>query len=559
MNILIADFGSYSLKIARFRVDRQGLTLLEFFEELTPAIKPLAELPKTGSSEQEGENKPAPVSDRIYFHHHHLEILKNLMDDGQNKDKTVFIVPDFYLSFRNLSLPIKSQKKAELMVPHQLEESVPYSIENLHLLKKFEKSSTGLDVLVEYITHKDMANLYGPLKNNGVLPNLFTSLTMLQQEFVKWFTEQSEESASTAEFEQKIWSIIDVGHTTTKVTIYRGRNLINKHTIAFGGKNFEQAIARAYKISDVDAHNYKHQNAFFLTESQLQTASKDENVFAQVMKEEALNLVFELRRFLVSVKVKQGYQVNFIYWTGGGARVPNFLNFMGEKIELPCSELPLAEFFISKGRKFEGGQLASYGQAIIGALAHVKGATLPNLLRGDYSTSHQEIIPLQSTAYLTTRTLILSLILCFGLLVEKIFLFADEKQVNTFVASVLKNPQLGLNSKEERTYKTRPDRLTPVLAKKEKAIAQEVSELSAAKKINAVKALSDISKVLNGNQKVDVSLFENIDGMAKVIIKSTESLELKRVADYVETTTLKIASKNLSKDGLTLTLVFDGT
>ncbi|MEK6623802.1 MAG: cell division protein FtsA, partial [Bdellovibrionota bacterium] len=443
----------------------------------------------------------------------------------------------------------------ELMIPHQLEESIPFPIENVHLLCKYSKTSSGMDILAEFTTCNDMDAVYQQLKSFDILPNLLTSSSMLVDEFVKWFIEQTHESESV---HSRCWALVDVGHTTTNVYTYQGDNLRSKHSISFGGKMLDLGISRAYKISPTEAQTYKHKNAFYLTASQTTNANKDESVFAEVMGEETLPLIQEMRRYFVSLKVKLGLTVEFCYFTGGGQRVPNFVSFMGEKLDIPTSDLPLSNCFNAKAKKMEGGQIHSFGPVILGALAHVQGRTIPNLLRGNYSTSHQEILPLTGTVFLTARTTLFALIVLLGLFVEKIFLYTDEKQINAQVSSILKNKTLNLTVKEERTYRNRLDRLTAMLQTMEKSIAQEVSTLSAAARVNAVRSLAELSRVLQGNQKVDVVLFENLDGLAKAVLKSTDKNELKKVSNYLDNTSLKVIKKQIVADGPSLNLSFDG-
>ncbi|MBI2521179.1 MAG: pilus assembly protein PilM [Bdellovibrio sp.] len=553
MNVVLADFGSYSLKVARFRVEKTGLIPIDYWEELSPGPVPKSTPPS--SPAPEGEVIPIEVKAPAQFEEHHLEVLAQYLKKNAPKDKSVFIFSERYLSSRILHLPVKSIKKAELMIPHQLEESIPFPIENIHLLCKYTKSNSGMDILAEFTTSNDMNAIYQQLKSFDILPNLLTSSSMLVDEFVKWFLAQTQETETV---NTRCWSLVDIGHTTTKIYTYEKDNLRSKHSIGFGGKMLDLGIARAYKISVAEAQNYKHKNAFYLTSLQVPNASKDEAVFAEVMGEETLPLVQEMRRYFVSLKVKYGLTVEFCYFTGGGQRIPNFVSFMGEKLDLPTSELPLADCFNVKAKKMEGGQIHSFGPVILGALAHVQGKTIPNLLRGNYSTSHQEILPLTGTVFLTARTAIFALIVLLGLLVEKIFLYTDEKQINAQVNSILKSKVLNLTTKEERTYRNRLDRLTTMLQTREKSITQEVSTLSAASRVNAVKSLAELSQVLQGNQKVDVVLFENLDGLAKAVLKSADKNELKKISDYLENTSLKVIEKKIIADGPALNISFDG-
>ena len=378
MNVVLADFGSYSLKVARFRVEKTGLIPIDYWEELSPEPIPVPlKVGEDGTESGRLESKAL-----AQFNEHHLEILAQYLKKNAPKDKSIFFFSERFLSSRILQLPVKSIKKAELMIPHQLEESIPFPIEDIHLLCKYSKSSSGLDILAEFTTRNDMNAIYQQLKSFDILPNLLTSETMLVDEFVKWFIEQTHETESV---HSRCWTLVDVGHTTTNVYIYEGDNLRSKHSISFGGKMLDLGIARAYKISVAEAQNYKHKNAFYLTASQAADASKDESVFAEIMGEETLPLIQELRRYFVSLKVKHGLTVEFCYFTGGGQRIPNFVSFMGEKLEIPTSELPLSNCFNVKAKKMEGGQIHSFGPVILGALAHVQGKTIPNLLRGNYN------------------------------------------------------------------------------------------------------------------------------------------------------------------------------
>ena len=68
MNIVLADFGTYSLKVARFRVEKTGLIPIDYWEELSPTPRPVSSSASSSSSStQEGESGKIEVKAQAQF------------------------------------------------------------------------------------------------------------------------------------------------------------------------------------------------------------------------------------------------------------------------------------------------------------------------------------------------------------------------------------------------------------------------------------------------------------------------------------------------------------
>ena len=107
MEFTTFDLGSYSVKIINSNGERKAISH-SFAQEIL-----LSHLQNTSS---ETESKAAL----------HVKAIRSFVDLHSPEGKLLIIYPSEYISLRSFYLPTPNLKKAEMMIPFQLEEDVPY-------------------------------------------------------------------------------------------------------------------------------------------------------------------------------------------------------------------------------------------------------------------------------------------------------------------------------------------------------------------------------------------------------------------------------------------------
>src|SRR6476646_982413 len=127
MNILAIDVGSYSVKFIEVRPERKNLVLIEKHEvvldearSLYPDIQSTTELQK--------------------------EIVASHIHKKASDLKIVFQLPNEMLTTRYLDIPGTSKRKTEQIIPFQLDENLPYSLNQAHFSSRLHKRGGGFSV-----------------------------------------------------------------------------------------------------------------------------------------------------------------------------------------------------------------------------------------------------------------------------------------------------------------------------------------------------------------------------------------------------------------------------
>ena len=77
------------------------------------------------------------------------EIIESYLDEMDAvhtegfEGKIIFQIPNKLFTTRYLHIPVKQEKKAEQMIPFQLDDELPYTIPELHYVNKFTKVEEG--------------------------------------------------------------------------------------------------------------------------------------------------------------------------------------------------------------------------------------------------------------------------------------------------------------------------------------------------------------------------------------------------------------------------------
>ena len=141
-----------------------------------------------------------------------IDLIKKDQHCWDDETKVAIILPDNFSTTRYFTLPVKSKKKVLQILPFKLEDSLPFSRNNIlynHSIYVEKKTS---NVIVNIINKEEFQDLFNSLNKFNILPDFITtnigalsSLSGEEAKLGKIITPQS-----------KSFCLLDLGHSSTK-------------------------------------------------------------------------------------------------------------------------------------------------------------------------------------------------------------------------------------------------------------------------------------------------------------------------------------------------------
>lgn len=480
LNIAI-DLGSYSVKILTFTVDKRRVHYINSQEFILDKDELL-------------------ILEEFALLDLQLKTISSYLEDVNEEYNLILNTPSEMLTSRILQLPVNNRKKANLMLPFQLETDLPYSLNECHYASSLEIGKQKSSALVSISKVDEFDILYSKLKSENILPKILTTDISYYTNFIKDY----QESLPSA------FCILDIGHSSTKAYFFIGHKLVSNHISYISGHSIDEAISETYLISKEEASIYKHQNAFYLLEEQMDSVSEDQKVFAQLMDRTTMALISDFKRWMVGFKVKFADDLDEIYITGGTSNIKNIKSYLTEKLSIPVTTLDT--FVSTNASKIDDDTKfrAKFSNLNVLAQGLIKKSKLINLLSGKYSLTEQVNLPIDKFAFVGVRVAIISLILVASLSVERFLINTEIKELNKKITSVIKNPAIEINRSLKNTARTKPKPILTRIKSQNNETKQEVSLIQSAIDTNALKSLSFLETSLGASKDLELISFQSL-------------------------------------------------
>lgn len=523
MNILAIDVGSYSIKLMEVRPERKNFILVEKNEIILDEARPHYPEAKTLQDLQR-------------------EIVADFIHKKNSELKIVFQLPNEMLTTRYLEIPGTSKRKTEQIIPFQLDENLPYSLNQAHFSSRLNKRAGGFWVLSNITQANVFKDFFAYFEQKDAQPSVLTSEISTMQAYIDHIRMND------------TCCILDLGHRTTKAYFIQGRQIVSNHTSFVAGAAINEVISKTYQISHDDAVIYKHENAFMLTDEQLSEVSDTQREFALLMKQLFMPLILDIKRWEIGHRVKYGTSIDKIYILGGTSQIKGLDNFLNAHTGLPIESLPpLLDFkndYSIHDRTFYLVKMMAISQKTPGHLI--------NFLTGKFQVAGNAFISLHSAVFIWVRTTFIALLLILGLATEKFFfLTKQEKALDSKISGLLKTPSLEIAPRDRKLYNTKPESVLSVLKKKNKVLKDEVSSILSSNSINALRPLAVLSKTMNSNPKVNLEKFSTDGRLVRASFSSAEAGELDVMTGHLKNSGLPDLKINHASGKNTLTIEFE--
>lgn len=521
MHVLAIDVGSYSVKYISSFVDKRKVNHVEMSEIIL----------------------------RDYMNDHpdliildaQATIVQEIIDSTARPDtRVIFQADNELLTTRFLTLPVKSKKKAEMMLPFQLEEDIPFALSEIHFGYRMEPAKTQHFALVGLLRESTFETFYNAFKDKNALPNILTSEASVVENYFN-------QNAIAGPF-----CVLDMGHKTTKAYFFYNSRLIVTHVSYVGGSEINEMIAQTYKIDPDEAIFYKHQNAFLLTSTQFEEVDQAQKDFAMAMDKTLAPLISDFSRWKIGLKVNYGLSLQHVFITGGTSNIKNITNYLTEKWD---TKVVLLETF----DKVEGEKIdlnpknkSKYAFANMMAVGMKRKNRFINFLTGKFAQTSAAEIPLHSFAFLGVRVAAVAIVLFMALIAERFFIERDIKFVNLKLGTVMRNEVLSLNGRLRRSVAVNPKPVLDSLTKRKRGITQEISTIQSAIEFKALNPLVVISQLAASTQATCIDFITTDDGKITAIFTAEAESELNNLKAQLERSALSDVAISIDQSKLQL-------
>jgi general secretion pathway protein L len=367
------DMGSQSVKVVGLERAMRGGFLPVFVDEERVPL------------DLDAEGKLLPYPERA------RKALAALRLRGRLKaDFVVSGLPGELATGRVLTLPYKDPRKIAQTLPGELEDAVPFDMDeviwdSLTIPKPDEK---GVDVLVGLARKESVEQFLALLHAEGVEPRHVEFEALALDKLRQAFAQKDEEApegpkltpggtviASGPGALPGAVAILDLGASRTNLAVSNGEDVVAARTILRGGQDLTRALAKEFGLSIDEAEKGKIKEAYLETADSPSMYPEQQRI-SNALKSALLPLVRELRQTFQGVVAQQRVRIRRLYLTGGGSRIPNLDRYLAQELNIEVKPLSamdkaLAAVLPPAG---EGGRDAAVVPQVAAAMSYALSA-----------------------------------------------------------------------------------------------------------------------------------------------------------------------------------------
>lgn len=507
MHVLSIDVGTYSVKYFSSFVDKRKVSHVDMSEIVLRDF--LIDNPDMTVQEAQ------------------IKIIEEVIENNARADsKVVFQADNELITTRFLTLPTKSKKQAERMLPFQLEEDIPYPLSEMHYAYRMDKQKTQHTALVELVRETIFDSYFSSLRDRDILPSILCS----EASVVENFFNQNPIAGPFA--------LLNIGHRTTQAYFFYNSRLIVTHVSYVGGKHVNDMISETYKIDPDEAIIYKHQNAFFLTSGQYEEVDPAQREFAVAMDKVFAPLITDFTRWKIGFKVNYGLNVQNVFLCGGSANIKNISNYLTEKWEVKAALLESFDKTEHEKIDLNPKSKTKFVLANMMAQGFRRKNRFINLLSGRFTQASGAELPIHSYAFIGVRLTAATMLLAISMVVERFFIQKDISFVNLKISNLMKNDELQVSPRIRRSVVTTPKPVLEALTKRQRSVKQEISTLQSAIDIQSLSPLVTISQIA-ANSGASLIEFKSTDtGDVQATFSAEKVDELNNLKDVFDRSVL---------------------
>lgn len=336
------DIGEYSIKMVRVTKTKSGWELTNF------AIVPTPKGAIDGEHIRDGQALIAAIHKAVAgIEGNELEVALSMAGPS------VFI--------RHLTLPLMSGRELAVAVAHEAESHLPIPIPEaiVDFVKVGELMEDGVrkqEIMLVAARKRSVEQLQSLLIEAGLKPALLDVQPLaLLRTAVNLFMNKEVNGAA----------LVDIGTSTTTVSIFEGNVLRFTRTLPTGGQRLTQALVDHYQMP-VDEAEATKRLLSLSTESNNSGLSVLLHQKAQIVSVVVENMITEIRRSIEFYQSRnRGKQVSQIFVSGGGAQLQGLADYLQDALNIKVELMnPISRLQINPQLKVRSAEVNEAGASL---------------------------------------------------------------------------------------------------------------------------------------------------------------------------------------------------
>ncbi|MFH1728394.1 MAG: pilus assembly protein PilM [Pseudomonadota bacterium] len=469
--ILGLDIGTYSIKASLINYTYKNFDLIRFYETRYPEGSP-------GKDNEEEIDKIAYTLNKLFTSY------------AIDPEQVICTISGTKVSVKQITLPFKEKKKIEMTIGLEIENYIPFDIEDvIYDYQIISSTQTESNLIVGVVKKEEISALLSKLLAIGIDPR-FVEIDSLNLANI---------SRLNLATQHKCYAILDLGHSKTNICFIDDNKPIFIRTIMTGGKNVTEAIKDQYKISFLEAERLKHKRGFMDLDAS-SNLTDEMKLLGKVIKTSIDPLVNEITQTIKSFAVKNQKKVEEIYLCGGSYRLSNLPQYVSISTGIKCSPLKYLEGSYNKLEDIKG-KGSVIPQSLASALSGISQYRLSkiNFRKFEYT-------------YLKDHAGIKNIVVKYGILAGIIFLLVIANLYSSY--SVSKQQEKRLDTKITTLFKKimpeynqplkNPLQASKVLKSKMGELKLQLAQIEPPE-ITRLEILKQISSRISKDIKIDVT------------------------------------------------------
>jgi general secretion pathway protein L len=250
---------------------------------------------------------------------------------AKKPDKIAVALRTSQVTFRNLNLPTRDKKAIMAGVGFELEDELPFSLEDAaYDYSMLSQSKQGSYLHVAATLKKHMGAFLAPWVSANVDPDLVTSETWAYRAFLNRVLG---EAGSSPQAQPCL--LVQIGHERTTLYLHwRGAPVLARE-LPWGGRDLTAAICRKYQIPLEQAEVAKLDHGFVVPAAQKADSTPEQLEFSETLLEPISELIAAIRQTELSCKNLTHQAIGMVYLSGGTAQLPGLAKVLEERLQTP--------------------------------------------------------------------------------------------------------------------------------------------------------------------------------------------------------------------------------
>lgn len=343
MRILGIEFGTWSIKAVEIESRFRRVDILEFHEV----------------------RLPLQMLDPVAAYKAAVEQLIARLPSHPEKIATS--VPPSQTALRFLQVPVKQRKTVEKMYRFELEDNIPFKLEDALVEHYVTRMGEGSLVFAAVAPKKHVQSHLEWLKAIGIDPDW---LTFDGMGIIDLYLQKGIEKK---QFSPEPVMLLDLGHLKTNISILHENRLEQFRSISWGGAAITQSLALGLGVTVEEGEAFKMND--LRLDLNLEDATSEQQDMVVAATQAFTPLIAELTNSVVAYRTKYGKEIGRILITGGTSKVWGIDNVLSSSLNLPVEKFSPFEGLTMKEDLREADE-TRFGEALGRAFVFPRKAPL---------------------------------------------------------------------------------------------------------------------------------------------------------------------------------------